>query len=73
MCNCKKEICDRIRNNIHPDADFVSYTDSEILSGKTFSHIEVTLPGKKKPITVNVLHSFCPHCGEPYEAGEESQ
>ena len=70
MCNCNQEMRDKIKAKLYPDAELVSDQSRELLSGKTFSKFEITIKGRKKPETINILHSYCPHCGERYEAEE---
>ena len=73
MCNCNKEMCDKIKAKLYPEAEHVSDQSRELLSGRTYSEFEITLPERKKPEIINVLHSYCPHCGERYEAKETTQ
>ena len=34
---------------------------------QTISKIELTVEGKKRPVEINMSHSFCPFCGVAYE------
>jgi len=56
----------------YPDAENVSAINYEILSGRSYSEYEIKFPNKKKPSSRLLLHSYCPHCGKPYEAKEEA-
>lgn len=76
MCNCKERISKEIlSHNLYPGANRVIDMNIEIMSGLTFSRMEVVYPDvtsgkKKRPTGFNLFHSFCPWCGEPYkEAG----
>lgn len=33
----------------------------------TYSNIKVTAEERKRPVSVTILHSFCPFCGVKYE------
>lgn len=71
MCNCKEMMTDKFRE-FYPDAENVTAINYEILSGRSYSEYEIKLPNKKKPINRLLLHSYCPHCGQPYEPKEET-
>lgn len=65
MCNCRDKVKQELIR-LYPQAESVAMP-YEILSDRSFSECEIYLPGKKKPIAISLLHSFCPHCGEKYE------
>lgn len=67
MCNCYNEMREKIKERIFPDATFIFNMDMDLLSGRTLSHYEVTIPGKRKKEEIVVGHSYCPHCGKRYE------
>jgi hypothetical protein len=69
-CGCIQRIQDGMKQH-YPDAEHM-FIEREFLSGKTYSILEVHLPGKKKPKEVPIFHSRCPWCGEPYEAEQEA-
>ena len=71
MCDCWRDIKEGLKEKHFPDAESISNMNLEYLSGRTFSTYEVKLPGKKKPKTVPVLHSYCPHCGKKYDVEKE--
>ena len=66
MCDCQKTILARLQG-FYPNAR-ITNINQEYLSGKTFELFEVETPqGKRtKRDKVNLLHSYCPHCGEKY-------
>jgi len=66
MCNCIKEMLSKTREKF-PGCEKVSFDNMELLSGKIFSDVSVTMPGAKKPRTFHILHTFCPICGKRYE------
>jgi hypothetical protein len=41
--------------------------DGELLM-RTANELQVTLEGQKKVESVSMMHSYCPFCGEKYEA-----
>jgi thiol-disulfide isomerase/thioredoxin len=77
MCTCIKDI-EKERKKIleyiqkkKANAKIIStqlHPTLLLLSGKTdrktYSILEVTIEGQKKPIEVNFYHSFCPFCGK---------
>jgi hypothetical protein len=34
---------------------------------RTFNEFEISLEGQKKPVFMNMFHSFCPFCGTKIE------
>jgi len=38
--------------------------DGTVMTTKTYSKAIITLTGQKKKIETNIMHSFCPFCGE---------
>lgn len=67
MCNCDKEMTAKLKVKLYPEATSIWNVDRDILSGRTLSHYEITVPGKKKPKQILIGHSFCPYCGRQYE------
>lgn len=70
QCNCQKATEEKFKE-LYPDAQRIS-GQYEMLSGRAYSVIEITIPNKKKPIERLLLHSYCPTCGKKYES-EETQ
>jgi hypothetical protein len=33
----------------------------------TYSNVKVTVEGRKKAVSITVLHTFCPFCGVKYD------
>lgn len=70
-CNCVTNIQDKFLNEfkikeqpmVKAQILEVSILFSENPSTCTYSNIELTVMGKNKPITKQILHSFCPFCG----------
>lgn len=68
MCNCRQQMIDKFKELI-PGAESIT-GQYEMLSGRSYSDYDIKMPGKKKPEKKMLLHSYCPHCGKPYEAKE---
>lgn len=66
MCNCVREAENKFKE-LYPDAENIEYENVEMLSGKVYSTVNVTLKGKKKPKRQLLLHSYCPICGQKYD------
>lgn len=66
MCKCRFEAMEKIRENMLPEAESISLDHVEMLSGRTYDTASVRMPGQKKEKKINVLHQFCPFCGEKY-------
>ena len=66
MCKCIEQTVEQLKVVMYPDAENISFANQELISGKLFSSVEAQLPGKKKPQIVQLLHSYCPMCGEKY-------
>ena len=77
MCNCiknleKKMIGREVGNGTKKrKVEKATFISGAIVFGKspafrTSSVLECTLEGQKKPYEQNVIHAFCPFCGEEY-------
>jgi hypothetical protein len=73
MCNCIKEVEQKMKEINYPDAESVSFDNIELFSGRIYSTISIKRPGKKKLERVNIIHSFCPICGEKYPEKKEKK
>lgn len=67
MCNCHKEVAKKVEEITGADPGTVENYSQEVMSGRTFSDYVYKKPGEKKQRHCPVLHSYCSHCGEPYE------
>lgn len=65
MCDCITKTTEKLKD-LFPDAMSVEYENIELLSGRVYSTINITLQGKKKPKKQYLIHSYCPMCGEKY-------
>ena len=65
-CNCQTEIKAKLKEKLYPTATSIE-GQYEVLSGRAYMNYTVYEEGKKKPVEVPVLLSYCPHCGEPYD------
>lgn len=72
MCDCKAIMMEKFKE-FYPDAENVTAINYEIMSGRSYSEYEIKLSNKKKPIERLLLHSYCPHCGKPYEATDSTE
>lgn len=81
MCSCVENLEKRIVSE-QPLKDKVitkARLKSQVLLFKssqvvTSSILELEVEGRKRPIDQNVIHSFCPFCGKPYNKdGKEAQ
>ncbi len=70
MCDCQERVAAEMRK-LYPGAKVSG--PYELLSGRSYSDYKIEIPAakRKKHISVPVLHSFCPHCGQKYESEEE--
>ena len=75
MCNCISEVKEKMpkedsKGRRIEKVEFMSV--SFIMEGKgkiamkTHSDVEVTVEGIKKPITIPIIHNYCPFCGVKY-------
>ena len=68
MCNCKKELEEKIKEKHGTDGSI----SIELFSGKTYSDLwydeEYKYRGKAKTRrkSLSIIHSYCPFCGEKY-------
>jgi len=68
-CNCQSEMKKKFKEKLYPNATSID-GQYEILSGRAYMNYTVHEEGKKKPVEVPVLLSYCPHCGEPYDTSK---
>jgi hypothetical protein len=66
MCNCIKESKNKIQEK-YPEATNISFSNLELFSQRLYSEVEISVPNKKKPIKLNIIHSHCPICGQKYD------
>jgi hypothetical protein len=77
MCNCIRDLEKKmIGREAGRGTTKRKVVKAELVSGglifganpafRTSSIVECTLEGQKKPYEQNILHTFCPFCGEKY-------
>lgn len=66
MCNCIKEIEQKIAENY----GYEGFIVSEIISGRTYSELVYKEPfGRRtRQKSIKILHDYCPFCGKQYKA-----
>lgn len=64
MCNCIERVSDGVKKAYAAESITVPL---EVLSGRTYTCCEVYMNDKAKPIMSNLMHSYCPFCGEKYD------
>lgn len=78
MCKCISELNLKMIGTMHKNkkvikAEYISAafiiekkngTHTPML--KSTSEIELTLEGRTKPVIQNMVHTYCPFCGEKY-------
>lgn len=69
MCGCISRIENGLKEKLC--AEHVTI-DTEILSGKTYTVVDYSMPGVKKHKATNVFHTYCPWCGEKYAKDGEA-
>jgi len=65
-CNCRSELLNKIREQ-NPEYLSALYLNYDIISGRNVVEVEVNIKGKKHPKVLNILASYCPHCGLEFE------
>lgn len=77
MCKCIKELEKKmVGREVGSGTKKRKVLSASMISGglifgaspafRTSSIVECTLEGQKKPYEQNVLHAYCPFCGEKY-------
>jgi hypothetical protein len=69
-CKCRQEIDERLRKHLSgegkPEVEKVEFQEVNLLSGETFTHVQVSFVGRTKSKTWPILHAYCPWCGCKY-------
>lgn len=66
MCDCAKKTIEVLKEKF-PKAEEIYIQNQELISQRIFSVVKVKYPNKKKEDTLNLVHGYCPTCGEKYE------
>ena len=62
MCNCVKEVEEKLSNKLGKQGKIVNI---ELMSNRTYSTFKYQDGKRNKEMLI--LHSYCPHCGKKYE------
>lgn len=84
MCNCIKELEEKILNHVTENKLYKKpvkkvkmkgqiFSLGDSLTIKTTSDFEIKLEGQKKKPSMSVAHAFCAFCGERKEEVEPQQ
>lgn len=82
-CNCLKELPAKALEAFNHNYEGKKIMKAEVyetgfIFGKksgniTYSRLELTIEGRKRPVFQNLLHSFCPFCGVEINKKEDNE
>ena len=78
MCDCIKRIEEKLHGQLKGQEFKKPFESVEVEQGffikdnimqtRTYSRAIITLTGQKKKLDTNIVHTFCPFCGEKIES-----